>query len=124
MDFDELYDDALLKEIGRRLQTHRLQARLKQSTLADQARISRTTLSKLEQGKPVRLPEFLEVLRALGLLSLLDQAIPDPGDSPLVTLAKQKKSLVSRIRSESPASKGVEESVDRHVSIRWPDEEG
>jgi len=124
MNLDELYDQALLKEIGRRIQTHRLQARIKQATLADQARISRTTLSKLEQGKPVRLPEFLEVLRALGQLNLLDQAIADPEDSPLVTLAMQKKSLASRVRSESPAAQGVNDSAGRHVPIRWPDEEG
>ncbi|MBA3979895.1 MAG: XRE family transcriptional regulator [Alcanivorax sp.] len=116
MKLAELFDDALLAELGRRLRLHRIQAEWTQDTLADRARVSRSTLSKIEQGRPVKLPEFLAVLRALDLLDTLDQVLPDPARSPLLRYAHEQGKLPQRVRHTS--SPGIAETTPR-----WPEDQ-
>lgn len=115
MKLTQLFDEALLAELGRRLRLYRIQAEQTQEALADRARISRSTLSKIEQGKVVKLPEFLAVLEALDLLDALDHAIPDPARSPLLRYAKAAGTLPQRVRRSKP----------RHLaeqSTLWPED--
>jgi len=79
-------DSAILAELGQRLKRLRKRRKLSQSVLADQAFVSRSTLSKIENGHPVQTPEFIRVLQALGCLETLDQAIPVPQPSPVELL--------------------------------------
>jgi len=76
-------DQAILREIGRRLQRTRLDKNLSQQEVADAAGLSRTTVSEFERGAPAGVLTLIQVLRALGELDALAAMLPEPGPSPL-----------------------------------------
>lgn len=84
-------DEAVLKELGKRLRQRRVRARLKQQELADQAGLSRSTVSRIENGHAVQTPEWIRYMRGVSLLGDLDQILPDLSESPLAKARIQKK---------------------------------
>ena len=101
-------DRAVLQEIGRRIKRKRLDKNLTQQNLANQAGLSRTTISDLERGAPAGLLTVIQVLRVLGGLEELDAFLPDPGLSPL-QLARLKGRQRQRA-SRQPRANREEES--------------
>ena len=89
MEFDQMSDDRILKEMGRRLQRERLNRNLTQQSLAQKTGLARRTLVKAENGEGTTLGTLLAMLRGLGLLARIDQLLPEPPLSP-VQLAKLK----------------------------------
>ena len=89
MKTETLNDSAVLGEIGRRLQIHRLNQNLSQTAVAEKAGVSRRALQKLEGGQSCTLALLVRVLRAVGSLDALDAFLPEPGLSPIL-LAKLK----------------------------------
>lgn len=94
-------DAAIVRELGRRLRRARLNRDISQEDLASQARMSVSTLKKLESGGGIRLVGLISVLRALAALDELDALVPAPGPSPL-SLAK----LHGRVRRRASRSRG------------------
>ena len=84
-----LSDEAILKEIGRRLKRKRLELNQSQQHLADAAGLNRTTISQIERGAPFGVLTLIQILRRLNALEALENFLPDPGISPL-QLAKLK----------------------------------
>ncbi|MGB7160166.1 MAG: helix-turn-helix transcriptional regulator [Tepidisphaeraceae bacterium] len=82
-------DDAVLAELGRRLERIRLDRNLTQDEVAHEAGISRQTLGRIEAGGAAKLPAFLRVLRALGLLEGIELLVPEPLPSPIQLLEQQ-----------------------------------
>lgn len=68
----EMSDKSLLEMIGNFIQTNRLNQNKSQDQIATSAGISRSTLSLLERGEKVRIDSFIQVLRALDLLYIMD----------------------------------------------------
>lgn len=93
-------DDAVLAELGSRLERVRLDRNLTQEQLAGEAGVSRQTLGRIEAGGPAKLPALVRVLRALGMLDALDAAIPEPLPSPIDQLRHQGR---QRRRARPPA---------------------
>ena len=89
MKTETLSDSAALAEIGRRLQTHRLNLNLSQNAVAEKAGVSRRALQNMERGQSCTLALLGRTLRALGRLDALDSFLPEPGLSPM-QLAKLK----------------------------------
>ena len=89
MDYQGMSDQALLVELGGRIQRARLNRNLTQPELAQRAGVSRRALQKLEAGGATTLSTFIRALRALGMLEQLDAFLPAPGQSP-IQLAKLK----------------------------------
>lgn len=89
MKTEAMSDSAVLVEIGRRLQLHRLNLNLTQEAVAGKAGISRRALQNLENGNSCTLTVLIRTLRALGKLNAMDAFLPEPGLSPL-QLAKLK----------------------------------
>ena len=65
-------DDALEKHIGNYIKHHRLKQNRTQNKLANEAGISRSTLSLLERGQSTTLPTLIRVLRVLDLLHTME----------------------------------------------------
>jgi transcriptional regulator with XRE-family HTH domain len=84
-------DDAVLGELGRRLERQRLQRDLTQSEAAELAGIGRATLQRIERGESVQATSLVKLLRALGLLSALDVALPEHLESPIAVLEGQQR---------------------------------
>jgi transcriptional regulator with XRE-family HTH domain len=92
-------DLAWQRDLGARLQAHRLNQNLSQAELAAATGLARKTITNLETGHGGTLLTFLAVLRGLGLLAQLEAFLPAPGPSPiqLVKLAgKQRRRATGR----------------------------
>ena len=113
-------DEQVLEELGRRLKVRRVRARLSQEALADRALLSRTTVSKIENGHVTQTPELIRLLRELGYLDALDRAIADESDSPLAIARPQrsgnrKPKTPSRVRPSRPKQ-------TRSKNVIWPED--
>ena len=100
---DDMNDEALLQEVGRRIAFLRRSSQIKQEELAERAGISRYALSRLENGAGgIRLESFLSVLRSLNVLNRLSVVLPEPTLTPIQLVELEKKSegaLPKRIRT-------------------------
>ncbi len=83
-------DKALVKHIGAFIKHHRVEQNKTQDVLANEAGISRSTLSLLERGETVTLATLIQVLRVLDLLQILDSFNIQESVSPLA-MAKMTK---------------------------------
>jgi transcriptional regulator with XRE-family HTH domain len=122
-----LTDDAVLAELGTRLERTRLERNLSQRELAAEAGVERKAVQRIEAGEPVKLTSFIRVLRALGLLDALDQLVPEPLPSPieLLKLHGKRRRRASGARRKGgktpPAAKG-KPGEDATAPWRWGDE--
>ena len=108
---DDMNDEALLQEVGRRIAFLRRSSQIKQEELAEKAGISRYALSRLENGAGgIRLESFLSVLRSLNVLNRLSVVLPEPTLTPIQLVELEKKSeesLPKRIRTRRSLSNRV-----------------
>ena len=108
---DDMNDEALLQEVGRRIAFLRRSSQIKQEELAERAGISRYALSRLENGAGgIRLESFLSVLRSLNVLNRLSVVLPEPTLTPIQLVELEKKSegaLPKRIRTRRSSSNRV-----------------
>ena len=99
---DDMNDEALLQEVGRRIAFLRRSSQIKQEELAEKAGISRYALSRLENGAGGIRLESLSVLRSLNVLNRLSVVLPEPTLTPIQLVELEKKSheeLPKRIRT-------------------------
>ena len=90
VEWKAMSDKSLMETIGRFIQSHRLNQNKSQNQVATAAGISRSTLSLLERGKKVRIDSFIQVLRVLDLLYVMDVFKVEDQISP-IEYAKLKK---------------------------------
>jgi len=117
---DLLTNDAVLVELGRRLERHRLESNRTQAEMAEEAGIGRATLQRLERGQSVQATSLIKVLRALGLLQALDVAVPETLELPIAELEREQRGGRQRARGRrgGPAAKPDE------PPWRWGEESG
>jgi transcriptional regulator with XRE-family HTH domain len=110
-------DEAVLRELGSRLERTRLERNRTQAELATEAGIGRATLQRLEAGQPGDLSSFVRVLRALGLLEALDRLVPEPTPSPIELLRIQ-----GRQRARASRPRGNERPSEESEPWNWSEE--
>jgi transcriptional regulator with XRE-family HTH domain len=115
---DLLTDDAVLAELGRRLERHRLQRNWTQAELANEAGIGRATLQRLERGQSVQSVSLVKVLRTLGLLSALDGALPESIELPIAELERQRR----RVRRRAGHGRREPPTAPEAGEWRWGEE--
>jgi putative transcriptional regulator len=113
-----LTDEAVLSELGARLERTRLERNLAQRELGEQAGVERKAVQRIEAGESVKLASFIRVLRALGLLDALDRLVPEPVPSPIELLKLQGK---QRKRASGKRGKRAPQQ-DLAEPWRWGDE--
>ena len=89
--FKTMTDDAVLEELGRRLERRRIDFGLTQAKLAEQAGVSKRTIERMEAGAATQTRNLIRILRILDLLQGLDQLIPETGPSPMDLLKLKGK---------------------------------
>ena len=104
-------DTALIRTLGGFIKYHRVQQNKSQAQLAKEAGIVRSTLSLFENGENTSLLVFVQLLRALKLLSMLQQFEIKQELSPL-ELAKLEQSKKTRARTRNTESKNPEPKSD------------
>lgn len=72
----------VLRELGERIKTLRLQRNLRVRDLGAASGVSARTINRLEAGSPVSTENLVRVLRGLGRLQALDAFLPPPEVSP------------------------------------------
>lgn len=83
-------DDQIVRQIGAFIRHHRLEQNKTQALLAEDAGISRSTLSLLESGQIVTIATLIQVLRVLDQLQVFNGFIITTQQSPLL-LARAEK---------------------------------
>jgi transcriptional regulator with XRE-family HTH domain len=101
MNLETMSDNAILGELGSRLQRERLNRNMTQADLALKAGVAPRSLQYLETGRPCTLASLIKILRALGNLASLDAFFPAPGLSPV-----QLSRLKGRERQRASGSTG------------------
>jgi transcriptional regulator with XRE-family HTH domain len=120
MRLDELRtDEAVLRELGARLERLRLARNRSQLELAQDAGVGRATVQRVERGESVQATSLIKLLRVLGLLGELDAAIPQAVDSPIADLERQGRPARRRASGRRPSPSPSDEARP----WRWGDEE-
>lgn len=89
-------DDHMAQQIGQFVKHHRLEQHKTQDMLANDAGISRSTLSLLERGKTVTVATLIQVLRVLDQLQVMNSFTIIRQESPLL-LARAERSKKQRV---------------------------
>jgi transcriptional regulator with XRE-family HTH domain len=113
-------DDAVLRELGHRLERLRLARNLSQAELGRMAGISRATVVRVEAGDSVQMTTMVKLWRALDLLAEIDRAVPERIDSPIVQLERERRGR-DRQRA-TPVSARQRPAGDPAKPFRWGDE--
>ncbi|MEM6641681.1 MAG: helix-turn-helix transcriptional regulator [Bacteroidota bacterium] len=94
-------DQSLMKNIGKYIKQHRLDQNKSQDQVANEAGISRSTLSLLEKGDAGTVTSLIQVLRVLNLLNVMDAFQLSNQISPLelAKLEQEKRKKASASRS-------------------------
>ena len=95
-------DFALAQNLGAFMKHHRLLQNKTQEQVAQEANISRSTLSLMEKGETVTMASFLAVLRVLNLLHVMDAFKVENQISPLelAKLEQKKKKRASQTTNQ------------------------
>jgi len=101
-----LSDHAILEQLGAYLKQQRLKQNRSQEAIAKDAGINRWTLSKIENGDGITLTSFIQILRALQLLEVLQVFEATPVVSPL-QLAKLEQQQRKRASGTSEDTKDL-----------------
>lgn len=95
-------DTALIRTLGAFVKHHRVQQNKSQAQLAKEAGIVRSTLSLFENGENTSLLVFIQLLRALKLLNMLQQfeIVHELSPLQLAELEQSKRTRAGRIKTE------------------------
>lgn len=104
MNYRDLSDLAILKMIGVFIKKKRMALNKTQGQLAEEAGMSRSTLSLLERGEKVQLLTLIQTLRILDELHLLEAFEVRQQISPIEYIKLQKKYDRQRVRHIDIAS--------------------
>ena len=113
IDFSTASSEVVIEALGKRLDEIRLSRNIAQSDLAEEAGVSRSTLSRLSDGKPVSLDSFVRVMQALRLGDHLAALLPDPSVRP-----------VDRVRLDGAERKRASGKRAEPSEWSWGDEVG
>ena len=100
-------DDAIVANLAEFIKHHRLEQNKTQSQVAEQAGINRLTLIEFERGKRISIITFIQLLRALNLLHVLEQFKINPQLSPiqLAEMEQAKRKRATRTKKTSKKTK-------------------
>lgn len=105
---NELTDNAILGELGRRLAQWRLDRGLTQANLALEAGVSKRTVERMEAGAAAQTLSLVRVLRVLDLLPGLEQLVPEAGPKPM-DLLKLRGKTRQRASSSTPENRTADD---------------
>jgi transcriptional regulator with XRE-family HTH domain len=97
-------DKAIVEAIGAFLKHKRLNQNKTQAQIAEDAGLNRWTLSQIENGEAISMTSFIQILRALDQLNLLDIFKIETQISP-IELAKIEQEKRQRARNKKVDNK-------------------
>lgn len=74
---ESMYENEILKELGKRIKQHRISLNITQADLAKKCGISASTEIRIESGVDSKISNYIKILIALGLVENLNILIPE-----------------------------------------------
>jgi len=102
MDVYAQSDEALIRLLGARLKTLRVQQNLSQQQVADLSGLSRSAVSQAELGRAITLGTLLQILRVLQQLELLMPFFEELPPSPMLLLKQAKRHRQRAYKIDDP----------------------
>ena len=97
-------DSAIVDKIGEFIKSERLKNNKTQAQLANEAGLNRWTVSQIENGEAISMISLIQIMRALGVLHLLDIFAVKQTISP-IQLAKLEQQKRQRVRNADNGNK-------------------
>lgn len=113
-DFTTSSSAAIAAALCQRLEAIRLSQNISQAALARQAGVSRSTLTRIADGKSISLDSFIRVVKALGMADHLAALFPDPAVRPVELVAhagKHRQRASGKRKTTEPWSWGDEDDA-------------
>jgi transcriptional regulator with XRE-family HTH domain len=105
MPVDDLPNEGVVAELGRRLAAYRIARSWNQEELAQRAGVGRSTVQRIERGDSIQLLSLVKLLRALDRLAGVDALLAAQVRSPVADLeresAHRRRARVRRRRDET-----------------------
>lgn len=105
-DFSTATSEVIIDVLCKRLDEIRLSRNISQADLAEEAGVSRSTMTRMADGKPISLDSFVRVMTALSLTDHLAALLPDPTIRP-----------IERVQLEGAARQRA--STKKHETSKW-----
>ena len=83
IDFTVASSDVVIEALFERLEEIRLSRNISQAALAEEAGVSRSTMTRLAQGQGISVDSFVRIMQALGLADHLAALLPNPTVRPV-----------------------------------------
>ncbi len=112
IDFGLASSEAIIEALCKRLDEIRLSRNLSQADLAAEAGVSRSTMTRLADGRSISLDSFVRIMQALRLADHLAALLPDPSVRP-----------VERVRLDGAERRRASTKRAAPSEWRWGDEE-
>lgn len=112
LDIPTASSEAVIEALCKRLDEIRLSHNISQMDLADEAGVSRSTLTRIADGQSISLDSFVRVIQALGLTDHLAALLPDPSIRP-----------VDRVRLEGAERRRASSKRSDASTWTWGDDE-
>ena len=104
-----LSDTAIIQELGKYLKNERMQRNWTQGQLAERTGLDRSTISQIENGRIATLMSFVQLLRALEKLDILNAFQVNKQVSPLQMLKAEQAQRI-RIRNRNTHNNNKDQS--------------
>lgn len=103
IDFSTASSETIIGDLCKRLNEVRLSRNISQADLANEAGVSRSTMTRLADGKAISLDSFVRVMMALQLTDHLAGMLPDPSIRPIerVQFGGTQRQRASRKKDET-----------------------
>ena len=105
-DFTIASPESIESALGERLEALRLSRNINQTALAEEAGVSRRTITRLENGQGMSLNTLIRIMRALGIADRLETLLPDPAVRPV-----ERVRLKGRERRRARKKKGSDDAA-------------
>lgn len=115
-------DEAVLRELGQRLERLRLARNISQEELGRLAGVSRASVIRVERGESVQMSTMVKLWRALDLLPEIDAAVPERIDSPIADVDRESRRRERRRATAQRLRVRPAGERDTAKPITWGDE--
>lgn len=108
MNWYEMSDEGIIRELGKRIKQARLNKNLSQQDIANRTGLNRSRISLIEGGEPSSMQSFIAILRAVDELDNIDSFLAEPPVSPIqmMKLTKKKRQRASGHRGAKNEEEG------------------
>lgn len=117
IDFAIAPSHTVIRALFDRIEEIRLSRNISQAALAEEAGVSRSTITRLAQGQNISVDSFVRIMQALGLADHLAALLPNPRVRPVERIrldGAERRRASSRRRDPNEWSWGDESNGKDH----------